>query len=100
MGKDFNVATRTLTFLDFDVNYVISLLSHDDLPVRSELEVADAAIRWLCHRELQRAVFIPSVVSCIRLPLLTTKDLFQIMTAAEFIFKDDRVRNMFLEANW
>ena len=78
----------------------MALLSRDDLSIRNEAEVGAAAARWLKHDTADRIGHAARVMACVRLPLMTSQELFDVAALADFALKDDDVFASFLKANW
>ena len=91
---------NSLPFLNLNLEQVIALLKRNDLCVSSEYDVAVAAIAWLQHKKGTRLCHAKTVLSCVRLSLLTSQQLFKINSQADFTLKDKNVRDLFLNANW
>ena len=72
-------------FLQMDYDKVIKLLSSDRIQVRSEEDVYNALENWLYYDFDERLQFVPEILRCIRVPLLSLEFLQYKVFAASFI---------------
>lgn len=72
-------------FLQMQYDKVIKLLSSDRIQVRSEEDVYNALENWLYYDFDERLQFVPEILRCIRVPLLSLEFLQYKVFAASFI---------------
>lgn len=72
-------------FLQMKYDKVIKLLSSDRIQVRSEEDVYNALENWLYHDFDNRLQFVPEILRCIRVPLLSLEFLQYKVFSASFI---------------
>jgi len=83
-----------------NVDCVCRLLLDNDLVLTSEIDVAQAAIRWINEDREKRVPVAGRVLSCIRFKNLTPDELVSFVSLENYILKDPAVKDAILEANW
>ena len=72
-------------FLQMKYDKVIKLLNSDRIQVRSEEDVYNALENWLYYDFEERLQFVPEILRCIRVPLLSLEFLQYKVFSASFI---------------
>ena len=99
-AREFPKVVQVGRFLELNVTCLTELLSRDDIQVLTEYDVAQSAVHWLEHAYEQRQAYIQQVMSCVRCPLMTSKELMTLVRKAGFLMDDDAVKHSILESNW
>lgn len=79
---------------------ICRLLLDDDLVLTSEIDVAQAAIRWINGDREKRIPIAGRVLSCIRFKNLTPDELVSFGRLESYVLNDPAVKDAILEANW
>ena len=85
-------------FLLLPVNQLIDIISSDELNVRSEEQVYQAAISWIKYNISERRQHLPLALQHVRMPLLAPKFLVGTVGADLLIKSDDSCRDLVDEA--
>lgn len=85
-------------FLLLPVNQLIDILASDELNVRSEEQVYQAAIAWVKYNISERRQHLPLTLQHVRMPLLSPKFLVGTVGADLLIKSDDSCRDLVDEA--
>lgn len=96
--KNFNEVSQSDEFLQIDKASLVDMLSREDLQVRSEEQVFEAAIRWVRADVTDRSCFLSEVLSQVRLPLLSPHFLKDSVASDPLIHDDLRCRDLVDEA--
>ncbi|KIH50320.1 BTB And Kelch [Ancylostoma duodenale] len=91
--KNFALISHSDKFLELFTEYLVELLSKDELNVVSEEEVFNAAMRWIEHSP-ERTNVLERVLSCVRLHLLDKKVLVDKVARHPSILCSSRCREM------
>lgn len=67
----FDKVSSTEEFLRLGLDQVMELLGREDLKIKSEEQIFDAAVRWIEHDSKNRSKCIAKLLSLVRLPLLS-----------------------------
>ena len=86
----FPIIADSDNFLELDFDYIRKILSSNGLNIDSELQVFNAADSWLSHDMTERGIYAKHLLSKVRLPLLSTPALKQIL---------DRVSSKYYECS-
>ena len=73
----FSQVRRKEEFLNLLLDDVRSFLSNDQLNIKSEFEVYEAVMEWVCHDKMNRSEYISEVLKLVRLPLLSPEELLK-----------------------
>lgn len=76
------------------------LLSHDDLDLGSEADVAMAGMRWVQYDLDGRRQLIPKVMACVRLVHMTRRDLHQLVNMNPDFMTYAETKQDLLKACW
>ncbi|XP_063159159.1 kelch-like protein 33 [Candoia aspera] len=76
--SNFAHVMETPKFLDLPLNQLVGFLGADSLYILNELEAFQGAIRWLDADWAGRMNCAEKVLSCIRFPLMSTRELKQV----------------------
>ena len=75
----FAVVVESDNFLELQFNLVAKILSSSELSIHSELEIINAATKWLQHNSEDRSKFAKQLLQTVRLPLLSDPALHHIL---------------------
>ncbi|KRY82181.1 Kelch-like protein 18 [Trichinella pseudospiralis] len=67
---NFVPVSKTDEFLNLTFEEIFPLLSNDELLLSGEEDVFQAATRWVKHDAKEREVHLPTLLACVRFPLL------------------------------
>ncbi|KRY60463.1 Kelch-like protein 18 [Trichinella britovi] len=67
---NFVTVSKTDEFLNLTFEEIFPLLSNDELLLSGEEDVFQAATRWVKHNAKEREVHLPTLLACVRFPLL------------------------------
>ncbi|KAK8771230.1 hypothetical protein V5799_025521 [Amblyomma americanum] len=100
MVSNFTLVTQSDEFLELDAKDVCELLSCDVLSCERELDVFNAARRWLNHKVDTRLALTSRLMYCVRFPLMSLMDLSHCVEAdtPPGLQDDHNVRVMILSA--
>lgn len=84
-------------FLKLSFDEIKSFLSNDQLNVRYEFEVYEAAIYWLLYKE-ERKKYVYDILDLVRLPLLDAEQLLTNVGQNSLILEDPRCVKMLVDA--
>lgn len=96
--KYFADVSKTDEFLLMDKASLIDLLGREELQVRSEEQVFEAAVQWVRAAVTERASYMHEVLSQVRLPLLPPHFLKDSVASDPLIHDDLRCRDLIDEA--
>lgn len=85
---------------NFDGNEIVDLLGRDDLEVSSEEEVYKIAIKWIKYKLNERKAFVPSVLSKIRLTLLSADFLLDVVSSEKLVQDSFTARSLVEKATF
>ncbi|XP_007430858.1 kelch-like protein 6 [Python bivittatus] len=85
LGLHFDLLFEHKDFLHLDLGALICILSSDHLAVTSEMEVFQAAQRWVRAEPTARLPVLKMLLRCIRFPLLTQVEVAQLQAEAEML---------------
>ncbi|XP_002740860.1 kelch-like protein 7 [Saccoglossus kowalevskii] len=88
--ESFTDVSKCEEFLDLSMEQVTEYLSKDELVVRCEDEVFDAAVNWIKHRKDKRMQLRTEIFAKIRFPLITRNYLSTVVEEDETM-QDDTV---------
>jgi hypothetical protein len=100
ISQRFPSVSRCESFLDLDANTLCVILSHDGLNTTTEMDVFQAATRWIYNEPNQRLQYLETVMECVRFPLMTRQELFKCVIKNPLLKANDTCLLMILEANW
>ncbi|XP_035677549.1 kelch repeat and BTB domain-containing protein 2-like [Branchiostoma floridae] len=78
-ARHFSEFSFNEEFCSLSLNQLTEIISHDNLDVKEETTVWEAVVRWVQHSREDRLHHLPSILSHIRLNLLTTDDTAAIL---------------------
>lgn len=81
--KRFSRIVHDPRYVDLPYPMVCWLLSRDDVYIKSELEVFEAASKWLYYNWISRQHIAHHVMNCVRFSLLDAKELLQLVTVKD-----------------
>lgn len=96
--EKFTDVVATKQFLDCPYERVAQLLADDNLNVDNEIEVFHAATRWLDHNRQARMAKAVSLISKVRLLLISPEDLAMSVEVAEHIMAIAECKEMVWQA--
>ena len=85
----FTTVAETNNFLELDFPLMKRIISSSNLHITSEIEVFSAANEWVSYRLDERTKHAKSVLSLIRLPLLTEPALVQVLNKSTSFHEAD-----------
>ena len=95
----FSVIVETESFLELDFNSVSKLLASSSLQIDSEVEVYNAANKWLNHNIKERSKFAKQLLLKVRLNLLSDHCLTYLKNCSSFISKNNDCFKMLKSRN-
>ncbi|XP_065575475.1 kelch-like protein diablo [Artemia franciscana] len=95
---NFQEVVESEEFLLLPPNQLIDIISSDELNVRSEEQVFNAAMGWIKYNVTERRICLPQILQHVRLPLLTPKFLVNTVSTDPLIKADDVCRDLVDEA--
>ena len=96
--QNFREVTKTKEFLEMEVDYVVRLVSSDELNVTNESEIFSAIMSWTRYNQSSRCRFLGQLLNYLRVPLLSRKFLIDILAKEELIIGDRECRRFLLDA--
>ncbi|XP_062610030.1 actin-binding protein IPP-like [Saccostrea cucullata] len=88
-------------FFNLDLDTLCTILSADNIKVRSEFEIFAAAVSWIHHHDFQQRIHhIEKVMSCVRFTLMTSQELFLCFRKFPMLKQNPTCVNMITMANW
>ena len=85
-------------FFQFTADQLKEMLAKDQLNTKSEFEVFQAAMSWIEQEKEERKQHLSDLMSQIRLPLLSAKELLQDVGKHPLVLGDPKCVRMLLEA--
>ena len=85
----FKMTFENNNFMELDYALVLKLLSSSELNIDTELEVFQAANKWLSHNIEERSKFAKSLLLKVRLPLLSEHTLKYIVNKPSLFSKNE-----------
>ena len=85
----FTIIADSKNFLELDFRYVLKIFSSNELDIDSELQVFEAANKWLSHKALERRKFTKKILLKIRFVLLSVPTLNYILRENYCFIKDN-----------
>lgn len=85
-------------FLKLNVEELADILDRDDLNVQEEDTVYETVIKWIAHAPAEREQHIPTLLSKVRLGLMTEEYLRQNVLSNELVGSNPECRSMAVEA--
>lgn len=95
--KHFNEVIKCDEFKDLSLEAVKELLSDENVCIRSEEDVYNAAMEWLSSSE-DRLKHCAEVLCCVRLPVLSPAFLKSHVLSTEWLINDPECKQMLEEA--
>ena len=95
--KHFTQVTKCDEFKDLSLKAVKQLLSDENVCIRSEQDVYDAAMEWISSSE-DRLKYCAEVFCCVRLPVLSPSFLNSHVLSNEWLINDPECKQMLEEA--
>ncbi|XP_077993819.1 kelch-like protein 7 [Glandiceps talaboti] len=92
--EHFTEVCKCEEFLELSLDQVTEYLSKDDLVVRCEDEVFDAAVRWIKHKKDERMPLRTLIFEKIRFPLITKSYLSTVVEEEETMQDDTKCLKM------
>ena len=89
--------TQTQNFLELEFNIVAKILSSSQLNIHSELEVINAATKWLRYNAKVRSKFTKQLLLTVRLPLLSDDAINYILTKTSLFTENTECVNVLQE---
>ena len=86
----FTMVVETNSFLGLDYESVGKILDSSELWISSEIEVFNAADRWLSHNIKERSKFAKELLMKVRLPLLSQHALRRILNKSSVFSKNPK----------
>ncbi|CAC5382987.1 unnamed protein product [Mytilus coruscus] len=96
----FNTFRHEGVFLEIDFETLITILSSDNLNISTELDVFEAAIRWIAHNIMNRKQYLIRLMQCVRFAYMTPTELFHCNERTDILKGDSLCKQMLLEALW
>ena len=96
--SQFAEIIKTEEFLKASKNQIVKLLKSDDLNIKDERKVFEAALTWLNHRPENRKEHFHEVLACIRLAELDAQYFMQEVETNQYIQKSAGCQKIMLEA--
>lgn len=90
--------SRTPEFLRASLNSVIAILNDSNLSVSSELEVFDAALRWINYDKSARESATDEILKCVRFSLMTPEEIHTKIESNHLLKGQKEINNMILKA--
>ncbi|GAV02212.1 hypothetical protein RvY_12806 [Ramazzottius varieornatus] len=87
-------------FLNWDVKWVLNLLSHENLPIRTELEVFEAGRLWLNHRPEERSDDVKAVLLAVRWTYMSAEEMVECEREDPTIMSRFEAHELVSDANW
>lgn len=95
--KCFNQVTKCDEFKELSLEAVKQLLMDENVCIRSEEDVYDAAVEWLSSSE-DRLKYSAEILCCVRLPVLSPTFLNSQVISNEWLINDPECKQMLEEA--
>lgn len=95
---NFRSVTKTKEFLEMEFDYVVQLVSSDELNVTDESEVYTAIINWVKSHGSSRTHYLGQLLQYLRVPLLNRKFLIDVLAKEELIMGNLDCRRFLLDA--
>ncbi|KAJ8317347.1 hypothetical protein KUTeg_005251, partial [Tegillarca granosa] len=92
-----DIFTRSMEYLQLNIDEVCEILSSDDLNVKNEEIVFDAVIRWIDYDTERRKCHIPCLLKCVRLGLLTTQYFVEKVKSHPYIKENEMCKPVVIE---
>lgn len=96
--EHFTQVAETREFLDLSAEDVAKLIAHENLNVRNEEEVFEAAMKWVRHDTVNRKQHLAQILQHVRMPLLNRSYLVSRVGAEPLIRLDAACRDLVDEA--
>jgi len=96
-SRYFSQVRKREEFLKLSLDEIQAFLSNDQLNVKSEFEVYEAALEWLLHKE-NRAQHLYEILKFVRLPLLSAKELLRSVGQNQLVVSNPQCVELFVEA--
>ena len=96
--QNFRDVTKTKEFLEMDIDYVVRLVSSDELNVTNESEIYTAIMSWTKYSQASRSRFLWQLLNYLRVPLLSRKFLIDVLAKEELVIGDRDCRRFLLDA--
>ena len=93
----FSQVRKREEFLKLSLDEIQSFLSNDQLNVKSEFEVYEAAMEWLLHGE-NRVQHMYEILNFVRLPLLSATELLRSVGQNQLVVSNPQCVKLFVEA--
>ncbi|XP_055336332.1 uncharacterized protein LOC129586879 [Paramacrobiotus metropolitanus] len=87
-------------FLNWEVRWVLNLLSHEDIPIMTELEVFEAARLWINYRPEDRLDHIRAVLNCVRWTYMTAEEMVCCEREDPCLMNRSEAHELVADANW
>lgn len=94
----FSQVRRRDEFLKLSIDEIKLFLSNEQLNVKSEYEVYEAAMAWLNHEADRRAEYLYEVLRLVRLPQLSTEQLLEEVGHNPLVLSNPKCVELFVEA--
>ena len=98
LEKNFVEVSQSEEFLNLNENELIDLIKKDDLNVRSEEQIFEAVLAWVKSEKSNRKNHLYSLLSQVRLPLLSPQYLSDRVLSEDIIHGDINCRDLVDEA--
>lgn len=98
LEKHFTEVSQEEEFLSLELSQIGELLSRDQLCVSSEEQIFEALIRWVKKDPELRSIYLPGLLSKVRLPLLSPIYLTDSVATEELVRTSHRCRDLVDEA--
>lgn len=95
---NFQEVMESEEFLLLPINQLVDIISSDELNVRSEEQVYNAAMAWIKYTIQERRSNLPTVIQHVRLPLMSPKFLVGTVGSDLLIKSDEACRDLVDEA--
>ncbi|XP_062611452.1 kelch-like protein 1 [Saccostrea cucullata] len=101
IGKNFINVKELPSFFELDVDTLCLILSQDTLSTDSEFDIFCSAISWINHHNFEyRMQYLEKIMSHIRFPLMSRKELFCCFKLCPALKNVSKVVEMIAMANW
>ena len=84
MNDSFVKVTKAAEFLDISQDGLYKLLDSDKIR-GEEIDIFEALLRWICHKEEERGSFFPQLFSRLRLAYIKMPDLVSRVSRCKFV---------------
>ena len=98
----FTIVSDNVSFIHLEYNSLLKILASSELSITSEIEVFEVADRWLNYNTKERSKYSKSLLTKVRLHLLSNETVRRLLISSTYFKKDDscvKCLNKFLDCN-